>query len=191
MNTDEAIRKRRSVRKFQTKAIPHEDLLKILAAGIEAPSGKNRQPWRFVVVRGNGKKEMIEILKKGVEAEEDEEWKKWAMNSVNIMNDAPVSVLVFNKYGDRPWKEQSIEQRFQELVDVQSVGAAIENMALAATALGIGSLWICDVFIAYDELCAWGGQDNQLVAALTLGYSADDSTFRYRKNIDEVVEWRD
>ncbi len=191
MNTDEAIRKRRSVRKFQTKAIPHEDLLKILAAGIEAPSGKNRQPWRFVVVRGNGKKEMVEILKKGVEAEEDEEWKKWAMNSVNIMNDAPVSVLVFNKYGDRPWKEQSIEQRFQELVDVQSVGAAIENMALAATALGIGSLWICDVFIAYDELCAWGGQDNQLVAALTLGYSADDSTFRYRKNIDEFVKWRD
>lgn len=191
MDTDEAIRKRRSVRKFQTKAIPHEDLLKILAAGIEAPSGKNRQPWRFVVVRDNGKKEMVDILKRGVEAEEDKEWKKWAMNSVNIMNDAPVSVLVFNTYGDRPWKEQSIEQRFQELVDVQSVGAAIENMALAATALGIGSLWICDVFIAYDELCAWGGQDNQLVAALTLGYSADDSTFRYRKNMDEVVEWRD
>lgn len=190
MTVDEAIRTRRSRRKMQSKDIPDEDVLKILNAGIDAPSGKNRQPWKFVVVRGDSKKELIEILKKGVDAQEDIEWKKWAMNSVNIMNVAPLSILVFNVFGVCPWKEISVDQRFQELVDIQSVGAAIENMALRATDLGIGTLWICDVFIAYGEVCKWCGQDSQLVGALTLGYPMENSNIRYRKNIDEVVEWR-
>lgn len=190
MTTDEAISGRRSIRKFQTREIPHEDILKILSAGIDAPSGKNRQPWKFVVVQGDGKKVLIELMKKGVEAQEDEEWKKWVMNSINTMNDAPVSILVFNVFGVIPGKELSVDERFQELVDIQSVGAAIENMALRATDLGIGTLWICDVFIAYEEICAWCGQDNQLVAALTLGYASEPNTVRYRKSIDEVVEWR-
>lgn len=190
MNVEEAIKSRRSIRKFQSLDIPREALERILQAGIDAPSGKNRQPWRFVVVRGESKKEMVEILKKGAAAEEDQEWAKWAMNSIRIMDEAPVSILVFNPYGDRPWNPPSVEERFQELVDVQSVGAAIENMALTATDLGIGSLWICDVFIAYEEVCKWSGQDNQLVAALTLGYPAETPTVKYRKNMDEVVVWR-
>lgn len=190
MTVDEAIRSRRSIRKFQTSEITHEDIVKILDAGIDAPSGKNRQPWKFVVVQGDSKNELIELIIKGVETQDDEGWKKWAMNSVNVMNDAPVSILVFNAFGVKPWKELSVDERFQELVDIQSVGAAIENMALRATDLGIGTLWICDVFIAYEEICAWCGQDNQLVAALTMGYASEPNTVRYRKNIDEVVEWR-
>lgn len=190
MKVEEAIQGRRSIRKFQTAPVPDDAIVKVLNAGIDAPSGKNRQPWKFVVVQGESKKELVEILKKGAAAEEDAEWAKWAMNSINIMNDAPVSILIFNPYGERPWKALSIEQRFQELVDVQSVGAAIENMALMATDLGIGSLWICDVFIAYEEICAWCAQDNQLVAALTLGYPLENPNVKYRKNMSEVVEWR-
>jgi nitroreductase len=190
MKVSEAISSRRSRRKFQSDAIAHEDLLKILNAGIDAPSGKNRQPWKFVVVQGDSKKEFIELLKNGADLHEDEEWKKWAMNSINIMNEAPVSILIFNEYGKNPSKELSIDQRFQELVDIQSIGAAIQNMALTATELGIGTLWICDVFIAYEDICTWSGQNNQLVAALTMGYSPDKSNIRYRKNLDEVVEWR-
>jgi nitroreductase len=190
MKVSEAISSRRSRREFQSDNIPHEDILKILNAGIDAPSGKNRQPWKFVVVQGESKKEFIEILKNGAAAQEDEEWMKWAMNSINIMNKAPVSILIFNPFGENPSKELSIDQRFQEIVDIQSVGAAIQNMALTATELGIGTLWICDVFIAYEKICEWCGQDKQLVAALTLGYSADKSNIRYRKNLNEVVEWR-
>jgi nitroreductase len=190
LTLDEAISSRRSIRKFQSKSIPQEDIIKILCAGIDAPSGKNRQPWKFVVVQGDSKKELIEILKKGVEAEKDEDWKPWAMKSIKIINEAPTSILIFNMFGINPLKEILIDQRFQELVDIQSVGAAIENMALKATDLGIGTLWICDVFIAYEEICKWCGQDNQLVAALTMGYSLENNNLRYRKNISESVEWR-
>ena len=190
MTVDEAISGRRSIRKFQSKDIPQEDISKILSAGIDAPSGKNRQPWKFVVVQGDSKNELIEILKTGAEAEGNEDWKPWAMKSINIMKEAPTSILIFNVFGTNPLKEIPVDQRFQELVDIQSVGAAIENMALKATDLGIGTLWICDVFIAFEEICAWCGQDNQLVAALTMGYSLENNNNRYRKNISEVVEWR-
>jgi nitroreductase len=190
MEVDKAIRSRRSIRKFQSVDIPHEDILKILSAGIDAPSGKNRQPWKFVVVQEDSKKEIVEILKNGAETDGDKEWKKRAMKSINTMNEAPVSILIFNEYGVKPCEGLSFNQRLKELVDIQSIGAAIENMALMATGLGIGTLWVCDVFIAYDEICKWSRQNNQLVAALVIGYSRENTNIRYRKNMDEVVEWR-
>jgi nitroreductase len=112
------------------------------------------------------------------------------MKSISTMNEAPVTILIFNQFGTNPLQETPIDQKFQELVDIQSIGAAVENMALKATDLGIGSLWICDVFIAYEEICSWCGQDCQLVAALTLGYPLENNTIRYRKSINESVEWR-
>ncbi|HEX2954467.1 MAG TPA: nitroreductase family protein, partial [Bacillota bacterium] len=74
-------------------------------------------------------------------------------------------------------------------VDVQSVGAAIQNMLLAATGLGVGSLWIADVYVAYDELCQWMGKTCQMVAAVSLGYPDEAPNARGRRNFDEVVEW--
>ena len=59
MNTLEAIAARRSIRKFKSDPIPEDMLQKILTAGIQAPSGKNRQPWRFIVVQGEKRAEMI------------------------------------------------------------------------------------------------------------------------------------
>jgi len=74
-------------------------------------------------------------------------------------------------------------------VDTQSIGAAIQNMLLAAQELGIGTLWICDVFYAYDELCAWLGQKNQMIAAVSLGYPDEQPNARPRKTVDEVTVW--
>lgn len=48
---DEVIRNRRSARSLTDYIIPDQELMEILSAGIVAPSGKNRKPWRFVIVR--------------------------------------------------------------------------------------------------------------------------------------------
>ena len=74
-------------------------------------------------------------------------------------------------------------------MNVQSVGAAIQNMCLAAHALGLGSLWICDVLFAYEELTAWLGQDTQMVAAVSLGYPADNPVIFSRKPLADVTVW--
>ena len=67
--------------------------------------------------------------------------------------------------------------------------AAIENMILAAEGLGLGTLWICDVFENYDGFSAWIGNQKQLIAAVSLGYPDEHPDKRGRKGLDKVVTW--
>lgn len=87
--------------------------------------------------------------------------------------------------------ELTAEERVSEICNVQSVSAAIQNMLLAATEKGIGSLWICDIFFAYAELCEWLNCEGQLVAAVAFGYPNEFPKARQRKQLEEVVVWRD
>ncbi len=112
-----------------------------------------------------------------------------AEGTAAVMEQAPVTVFVFNPHGTHPWITRSVDQAFQDLVNIQSVGAAIQNMCLAAHALGLGSLWICDVLFAYEELTAWLGQDTQMIAAVSLGYPADNPVIFSRKPIADVTVW--
>ena len=60
------IKARRSTRRFIKKNIPEEDLHALLEAASWAPSEHNEQPWRFVVVRGDARKEVVRALKEGI-----------------------------------------------------------------------------------------------------------------------------
>jgi len=191
MNTLEAITTRRSIRKFKDNPLPEESLHTILTAATQAPSGKNRQPWSFILVKGDKRNEMVDIMRKGIakmKAQgEDIGSSEW---SANVIEQAPVTVFIFNPYGLHPWLPHSIKQSFENLVDIQSVGAAIQNMLLTAQELGVGSLWICDVFYAYEELCSWLGEEGQMVAAVSLGYPDESPNARPRKSITEVIRWK-
>lgn len=191
MNTLEAITTRRSIRKFKDNPLPEESLHTILTAATQAPSGKNRQPWSFILVKGDKRNEMVDIMRKGIakmKAQgEDIGSSEW---SANVIEQAPVTVFIFNPYGLHPWLPHSIKQSFENLVDIQSVGAAIQNMLLTAQEFGVGSLWICDVFYAYEELCSWLGEEGQMVAAVSLGYPDESPNARPRKSITEVIRWK-
>jgi len=190
MDVLEAIASRRSIRRFKDEPIPDEALEAILSAATQAPSGKNRQPWRFVVVKRDKRAEMIRLMREGIAKArsrgDDIGSSEW---TAKVMEKAAVTVFIFNPYGMHPWLARSIEQQFQDLVNVQSVGAAIQNMALAAQGLGIGSLWICDVFEAYEELRTWMGEEGQMVAAMSLGYADESPGARPRKPVDQVTRW--
>ena len=188
MNTLEAIAERRSIRKFKPDPLPEETLRTIINAGIQAPSGKNRQPWRFVIVKEDQRPEMVRILREGiakVKAEGDDPGS--SEYTASIMERAPLTVFVFNPDGIFPWLAHSIDQNINELVDTQSIGAAIQNMLLAAEELGVGSLWICDVFYAYEALCTWLGEKGQMIAAITFGYPSESPAARSRKSYNELV----
>jgi len=108
---------------------------------------------------------------------------------VNIIEQAPVTVFVTNPEGQRPWFAHANDQSIMQVVDTQSVGAAIQNMLLAAQAEGVGTLWICDVFIAYDVLCDWLGERGELIAAISLGYADEAPAARPRKPLSDVTVW--
>ena len=63
-------------------------------------------------------------------------------------------------------------------------------MTLAATELGLGSLWICNTFFAQRELCEWLDTDGELYGALALGYADEQPAARPRKSRSDAVEWR-
>jgi len=78
-------------------------------------------------------------------------------------------------------------QAFGDIVDIQSIGAAIQNMLLAAQTLGLGSLWICDIFFAYDALVEWLGAEGEMIAAVSLGYPYQTPEPRPRKSVDDIT----
>lgn len=197
MDTMSAISTRRSIRKFDPKPVPRELIEQILQAGVESPSAKNRQPWHFVIVTDGGDKlAMLQAMRSGLEwmdqnGEFDPALMKGAWYTLGIMEQAPVTVFILNEEGKTPFMGlEPFGERFMELANVQSVGACIQNMCLAATDLGLGSLWICDVFQAYHTLIEWLGTDAELVAALSIGYALEQPQARPRKPLSEVTTWR-
>lgn len=185
MNTLEAIAARRSIRRFQDRPVPRELIEQVLAATVQAPSGKNMQPWRFVVVEGQKRHEMVSIMRDAIakvkEAGGDPGSSEW---TANCMEQAPVTIFVFNgeSVDDAP-------ENVMNVVHVQSIGGAIQTMLLAAQELGLGTLWICDVFYAYEELRAWLGRGDQMVAAVSIGYADEAPGPRPRRPWQEVTEW--
>ncbi|NMB58944.1 MAG: nitroreductase family protein [Chloroflexi bacterium] len=190
MSVFDLISSRRSIRKFKADPIPKESLLRIFQAGILAPSGNNRQTWKFYVVQGDKRAEMVERLNEGLANRvKDGEDVAGAKHSFDVMAQAPVTVFIFRPNRTKPWLAGSQCQHFSDVVDVQSVGACIQNMLLMAEELGIGSLWICDVFSAYQEISDWLGESTEMIAAVSFGIADEHPAARKRKSIDEVVHW--
>ncbi len=193
-----AIYDRRSIRKFLDRPLTKEDITQIIRSGMKAPSSKNRQPWKFIVVQGREKAEMLKAFRRGISREEkgvpllpeSRQHIASAKYTVEIMDKAPVIVFVVNTLGKNLLSELTTEERVSEICNIQSIGAAIENMLLAATERGIGSLWICDIFFAYAEICEWLGCEGALAAAVAFGYPDEAPAARPRKNIEDTVIWR-
>ena len=190
MNTLETIAARRSIRKFKSDPVPDDVIRTILTAAIRAPSARNRQPWRFVVIQGEKVPDMVRVMRQGIA-----NMKARGMDTgsseftADVMEGAPVTIFVYNPHGKDPWDQHDIDQNFQNLVNIQSIGAAIQNMCLAAQDLGLGSLWIADVFEAYMELRNWMGAEGQMVAAVSFGYSDESPAPRPRMPVDKVTRW--
>lgn len=114
MDLFETVEKRRSIRKFKPNPIPDKDLKKILEAGRLAPSGGNRQPWSFIVVRKPETKKKLAAV----------------ANLQRFIADADTVLIAL---GD-PAVSKSLYK--------QDPMIAIEHMVLASTALGYGTCWI-------------------------------------------------
>lgn len=194
----QAILNRRSIRKYKDKNISKSDIEEIIRAGMSAPSSKNEQPWKFIIVSNDSKIKMANIMKQGMEREKDRpllpesaQYLGSAKHTLHIMEQAPVIIFIENRLGVEITDTLTTDERVSEICNAQSIGAAIENMTLTATALGLGSLWICDTFFAQAELKDWLNIKGELYAALAIGYADERPSARPRYNINDIAEWRE
>lgn len=189
MNTLDAIAARRSIRRFRKDPLPREVVERILAATVQAPSAKNHQPWRFVVLEGEHNDRLATIMLDAAKTLKAEgvpigslEW------TARAMLGAPLTIVVFNAAPPLEVPEQAHAD--WHWVMVQSTGGAIQTMLLAAQDLGVGSLWICDILYASSEVKEWLGRpDDAIVAAVTLGYADEAPGPRPRRPWQEVTTW--
>jgi nitroreductase len=133
----EVIRARRSIGRLVEPAPIDDELQQILEAAVAAPDHGELKPWKFVVLRGDGKDAFGEVLADSYlqrvaaigASPTDGQLKKERTK----LGRAPLVVIVcaINRHSDEiPWVEQLL-----------AAGAAAQNMCLAATALGYGSMW--------------------------------------------------
>jgi nitroreductase len=180
MELIEVIKGRRSIRSFEDRPIPRAMVEAIIEAGIWAPSAKNGQQWRFTVLAGKAKKELTDtfnaaldelIEKRGFEESGS------ATYSCEVMEEAPVIIIVWNA-GEMGWESE-----------IHSVAAAIQNMLLRAYDLGLGSLWIADIFHAPEAIKKRLGKPWKLTAAIALGYPKEKGRVPSKMGIEEVAEF--
>ena len=113
-----------------------------------------------------------------------------AKNTLRIMRQAPVIIIVMNPDGSSPYQPATADVRTTEICDTLSIGAAVQNLLLAAQEKGLGTLWIANTLYAYDELCSFVGEKGQLAGAVALGYPDEQPNPRPRKPLESILEFR-
>ena len=152
MEIFECIKKRRSVRLYIDKEVDKEIVLRLINSAMQAPSACNRQAWKFIWVKQMETKRILE--KQGSP----------------IITKSPCGILVLYindlSYNSYLYKDY-----------IQSAAAAIENILLTATELGIGACWICNLQRPLRIKKKLNIPRNfDIIAYITLGYVENDDS---------------
>ena len=170
MDFFEAIKSRHSYRgAFTAAPIPEADLLRIMDAGIRAPSGCNAQTTSFILVTNPAlRAEIAKVL------------------TAESVATAPALIIVMT---------EKVTFDFGLDFELEDYGAAVENILLASAASGYASCWldgvtrlggVCQALAKMMNI----GQGKQIRCVLPVGVPAQKGVQAMRKPFDERVEWR-
>ena len=110
MELIDTIKNRRSIRKYTNEEVPNELLEDLIECARLAPSAKNRQPWKFIIIKNDIKNQIADIMIKNEETPEREiDTNSSVKFTAGIMKDAPVLILVLKEY-DEDWNSLLVEQ---------------------------------------------------------------------------------
>lgn len=160
----EALRERRSIRKFTAEPVSAEQLTSILEAGRWAPSGLNNQPWRFLVIKDKDQR------KAGLEQ---------CTRYSHVVGSSNVLICIF----------LDTQAKYHHVKDCQGAGACIQNMLLAIHSLGLGGVWLGEIINQQEQVHQVLGtspEELELMAVIALGYPAASGSSS-RKNLEELL----
>ncbi len=191
MDVLKAIRERRSCRRFLPEALDEGLIDQILDAGNWAPSPANQQPWEFVVIRSAAVKE--QIYEEGLQCKrkllERSGWKWLDTYHIDFIKEAPVIIAVI---GD---PEMSGADKFLDEGAgrgyLEACSAVVQNMMLAAHALGLGSLWFTLFEAASIRRILGLAPGKDPVALVCLGKAEGGPAPAKRKNYRDKTRYKD
>lgn len=184
MELRNAIEKRRSIRHYISGDIEDKIITDLLDCGRLAPSAKNRQPWFFVVVKGDMKDKIADVMLDWYNKTDITNYENKLGHSISIsyaantMKEANTLILVFKE-------KVELFNNYDNL----SIGACIQNILLRATDLGIGSLWIGDTIYVKEQIANMVDCPNlDLISAIALGYTDIIPRKSPRKALEKIVK---
>ena len=170
MDVFEAIKSRRSIRTYTREEVPEEDVEKLIEAARWAPSAGNIQPWEFIIVRDTATKRRLSA----------------AALDQTFIEEAPVVIVVCANTMESRWGYGS---RGVNLYCLQDTAAAIQNILLAACALGLGTCWVG----AFQEEEARAAlkvpRGVRPIAIIPVGHPAERPGPRFRRSIKEIIHY--
>jgi len=203
----EAMKSRRSIRRFKPEKPDRGMILKLIEAAITAPSASNRQPWRFLIVTD---RESIEKLARSVREAVDRvahhvepTWQasfRTYGDYFTRFEEAPVvivplsrSLTLLSNMVDGKLSEGDRERisAMEARSGLIGTSLAIQNLLLMAHSLGLGASCMTGPLIAVDRIRkildvpgSW-----QVVALIPVGFPAEEPSPTERKPVDKVVRW--
>jgi nitroreductase len=164
MNVIDAIKARRSIRAYQDRPVQEEKLLKVLKAGMLAPSARNLQDWKFIVVRDKEKRQRFSA----------------AANGQPFVAQAPVVIAACGT-------ETEYIMTCGQYTYPIDVFIAVDHMSLEAVDLGLGTCWIGAFHEDQVKKILGVPKKMRVVVMLTLGYPSQSPSARPRKKHEEIV----
>lgn len=150
MQTLDVLLSRRSIRRYQDRAVPASLVEQLLQAATAAPSAHNRQPWRFAVVEQAATKAQLALAmgqKLRADLEADHQPTAVIEQDVNRsyarLTQAPLLIVVCLTLADMDHYPDPVRQQNEWIMAVQSTAMAGQNLLLAAHAHGLGACWLC------------------------------------------------
>jgi len=207
----DAILDRRSVRSgFEARPIPRTVLERVLECGLAAPSSKGARPWRFHVVEDPVRLASLATAVRSARGADDwiphdprtgrpdPRWTPTVGESADVLQGARAVILIENLgvfSRGRAELARTPARRLRPALDGYTfecvgIGAALENLWLAAHALGLGAAFLGDVVIAEEGIAEELGLSGDLIGALCLGYASGPAPTRpLRDAADPSVVW--
>ena len=183
MEVLEAIHTRHSIAQVKPDPVPRELIERVLSAAVQAPNHYQVRPWRFVVLTGAAREKLGEVMAQSTKLN------KPAATEEDLQKDrakplrAPVIIAVAV---DKPGLTKA-----KEIENVCAAAAAVQNMLLAAHALGLGAMWRTGPSAtdpAVKQFFGWEA-DQHLIGFVYIGNPQHDSTPPVRASFEDHTVW--
>jgi nitroreductase len=192
--TLKTINDRHSVRTFTEHEVTEEEINILLRAANAAPSAHNQQSWRFIILRGEKKQELAQLVTAQSSLFPRPAAALLRMGAKSILS-APVVIAVANTgdlimHGTELFKvEKETAHDFFRTMEIQSSAAAVENILLAATSLGLGTVWLGVLYLIKDEVLRFLGEPaGEFMAVVPVGRPVKTSSGPKKQPVEMKVK---
>jgi nitroreductase len=197
IDTLQTIKNRHSVRSFTKQEVSQDQVTILLKAANEAPSAHNQQSWRFVVMRNKKKQELAHLV-----ASKASDFPRPASTLLRMaaksIAGAPVVVAIVNtgdliSHGTQLFKvDKEMAYDFFRTMEIQSSAAAVQNVLLAATSIGLGSVWLGILFLIKDDVLQFlGERKGEFMAVVPVGHAAKSGIGPQKQPVEMKVTYLD